>query len=72
MTKILGSAFKALVGSGTAVALVLGSGGITGTAYAADFGDNSNFYESGSAVMPEANVAKLAEDLETLFTKYIP
>ena len=72
MTKILGSAFKALVGSGTAVALVLGSGGITGTAYAADFGGNSNFYESGSVAMSEADVAKLAEDLETLFTKYIP
>lgn len=72
MTKILGSAFKALVGSGTAVALVLGSGGITGTAYAADFGGNSNFYESGSVAMSEADVAKLAEDLETLFTKYVP
>ena len=72
MTKILGSAFKALVGSGTAIALVLGSGGITGTAYAADFGGNSNFYESGSVAMSEADVAKLAEDLETLFTKYIP
>lgn len=72
MTKILGSAFKALVGSGTAVALVLGSGGITGTAYAADFGGNNNFYESGSVAMSEADVAKLAEDLETLFTKYVP
>ena len=72
MTKILGGAFKALVGSGTAVALVLGSGGITGTAYAADLGGNSKFYESGSVAMPEADVAKLAEDLEALFTKYIP
>ena len=72
MTKILGGAFKALVGSGTAVALVLGSGGITGTAYAVDLGGNSKFYESGSVAMPETDVAKLAEDLEALFTKYIP
>ena len=72
MTKILGGAFKALVGSGTAVALVLGSGGITGTAYAVDLGGNSKFYESCSAAMPETDVAKLAEDLEALFTKYIP
>lgn len=72
MTKILGGTFKALVGSGTAVALVLGSGGITGTAYAVDLGGNSKFYESGSVAMPETDVAKLAEDLEALFTKYIP
>ena len=68
MTKILGGAFKALVGSGT----VLGSGGITGTAYAVDLGGNSKFYEICIVAMPETDVAKLAEDLEALFTKYIP
>ncbi|MCD4557202.1 hypothetical protein [Schaalia sp. lx-100] len=71
MTKILVGAFKALVGSGTAVALVLGSGGISGTAYATDSG-GKQLFASASATVSEAEVAKLAEDLETLFTKYVP
>lgn len=72
MTKIVGDAFKALIGYGAAVALVLGSGAVSGTAYAVELGHNNNFYTSGSETMSEADVAKLAEDVETLFTKYIP
>ena len=73
MTKILGGAFKALVGSGTAVALVLGSGGVTGTAYAANLGGNSKILrkrQCGKCL--KLTLRKLAEDLEKLFTKYIP